>query len=200
MLLLREEVPEAKVLRNWAMAEFSNPDRWTTLAKVVPGEVLQRLRGRLPLEDHEWADLAYLIHQFRSPLLNGLLALHPHWYSATVAVGDLPSVRVIAYEPFVRAAPSRLLNDLATAAEDGDPIDGGFNVLVRRMAEAFDLATMQGMPILVAQTINDPWYLVEGYTRCAAMLLASRAGRLAADTSAPIIFGIAPQLPPWNWY
>ncbi len=198
--MLFDEIPESEVLRNWAMAEFSNPNRWTLLAKVVPAELLQRLRSRLPLEDHELTAMADLIRQFRSPLLDGLLALRPIWYRAVIAIDKLAIVRVIAYEPFARIVPSRVLNDLATAVERGDCIDGEFNTLVRHMADAFNLATMQGMPILVAKSRNDPWYLLEGYTRCTAMLLARRAGRLGDGTNVAIVIGITPQLPQWNWY
>jgi hypothetical protein len=39
-----------------------------------------------------------------------------------------------------------------------------------RSCVELDLAKMRGIPILVAQDPIDSWFMVEGYTRCTAML------------------------------
>lgn len=189
------------MLQNWALAECSNPERWQELGRVVPARIVQRVREHLPLDEQDLAFLENIIRQFRGPLLEGLLPLHPQWHTAVLEVEDLRSVRIIRHQPFLQACPSGTLNDLATAVNRGQGVgDGSFNVAVSELADAFHPSRARGRPILVTQAHNEPWHLVEGYTRCTAMLCANAAGKLPGSMEVHVILGIVPQLRYWSWY
>jgi hypothetical protein len=197
-----ENVSESFVLRNWALAECSNPERWQQLGQVVPAHLVERLRDELPVDEQEWTFLENIMRQFRSPMLDGLRSLQPQWQTAVLEVADLRSVRIIRHQPFLHACPSGTLSELATAVNLGHAVgDGSFNVAVSKMADTFHPSKTRGRPIFVAEAQNEPWYLVEGYTLCTAMLLcANAAGKLPESMAVHVILGIVPQLRYWSWY
>jgi hypothetical protein len=200
MVVLGGPVTEAALLRSWARAECAHPERWSLLGTVVPAQVTEQLCNGSDVDERNWIALEEVMRRFRAPLLDGLRVLGPQWYSATLMVEDLACVQIIASEPFASAIPSGLIGDLAIAIENGKAIgDGGFNAFVRKISGEFDLARMRGNPILAAQTPSGPWYLIEGYTRCTAMLNAFHAGRLSGGATVPVIAGLVPQLYRWPW-
>ncbi len=201
MRLLGEDVSESVMLRNWALAECSNPERWQKHGLVVPAQIPERIKQDLDLDEHDLGSLEKIIRHFRGPLLNGLLRLHPQWHTAVLEVEDLRSVRIIRHEPFLKACPSGTLSDLATAVSLGKQVgDGPFNVTVGKMAATFHPSKTRGRSIFFAEAQNEPWYLVEGYTRCTAMLLCANAGTLPESMAVHVILGIVPQLRNWSWY
>jgi len=117
-----ENVSESVVLRNWALAECSNPERWQQLGQVVPAHLVERLRDELAVDEQEWTFLENIMWQFRSPLLDGLRPLQPQWQTAVLEVEDFRSIRIIRHQPFLHACPSGTLSELATVVNLGHAI------------------------------------------------------------------------------
>jgi hypothetical protein len=201
MLRLGEQVQESEVLRSWALAEFSNPERWTDLPRLVRAEVIQQLRdGGVPTDENDWSALVAAIQSFRQPLLQGLLPLQIQWHSGELTIKDLSGLRVIAYQPFVQAASAGTVGDLVSVFDRGGEVDGGkYNANVHRISAAFDEMKIRGRPIIVAPSATDPLYLVEGYTRCSAMVHEYRVDHLSGQMRVPVFVGVTPRLFEWDW-
>ena len=112
VIVLAEEVGESGILRDWAAAECTNPERWSL---GIPEGLRQRLRDGTQVTEQGWIALENVMRQFWAPLLDGLRTLGTRWYAATMGVDDLSDIRLITCEPFISAVPSLLLNDLAIA-------------------------------------------------------------------------------------
>ena len=69
VILLGDEVAESAVLRNWALAECSSPERWSKHGLVVQQHVVQQLPDGSHVDEHEWSELENAMRRFRGPLL-----------------------------------------------------------------------------------------------------------------------------------
>lgn len=96
------------MLRNWAMAEFANVDRWTTLKSVVPVRILAKVQKSDvgSFNDSEWLAIEQIIAALRSPLLKGLLPLRLRWFDGSIDMTGLSQAKIINWPPFVNLARS----------------------------------------------------------------------------------------------
>ena len=129
-----------------------------------------------------------------------LTGLVSKWYRGTMASGQLSQLRTINFFPFVNAVPSRSFGDLVSVwiQQDREIPNTDLTQNVRRIVGGFALDRMQGRPIVVAETLDGPYFLVEGYTRCSVLLLKHYDGSLR-DVDVPVLIGLAPQLRRWSW-
>jgi hypothetical protein len=67
VIVMAEEIGESALLRDWAYAECSNPDRWSQHGLTLPQELVQRLREGLRVEEPQWLALETEMRRFRSP-------------------------------------------------------------------------------------------------------------------------------------
>jgi len=154
-------VDQRAVLRAWAIAEATSAKEGLGRA-IAADQASSELRDKLiagryaELNDVEWHWLESAIMQLRAPLLRGLLALGPDWYEGEVPVSFLDGMRFFNLPAWVRRAPSRRFADLALSREKpetNEPEVRGFGTAVER-------------PIAVGPSLEGPFCLLEGYTRC----------------------------------
>jgi hypothetical protein len=171
MLTNPKRVVERDMLRTWLIAEFGNAARWSALKDRVPAPLLKKcLADEGILTEPESVQLEAVIRIFRGPLLDGLLPIVTEWYAGGLPVGELSQLRIINFAPFVAVASCRMFERLVDHIETGRQIaDTDLAENCRRISTGFDIGRMRGRPILVGETINGPYFLVEGYTRCSLL-------------------------------
>lgn len=126
------------------------------------------------------------IAQYRAPLTTGLLTLQLEWYEGAVRVDALRTMRFFNMPEWTAKAPSRLFGDLVGVRTlDGNaPEFRGFTTSIER-------------PIAVGPSLDGPLCLVEGYTRCGAIVRDHGAG-LSTIEQVPMIVGITPRIKEWS--
>ncbi len=170
-------------MRAWAIAEATSQK--AALGKAVaegwcPPEMREKLlSGRYAaLTETEWQALERVILQSRGPLLQG--------FEGHVPVEVLRQMRFFDLPDWTAKAPSRNLGDLC-----------GERHLPGREPEFRGFFTGIERPIAVGPSLQGPFCLVEGYTRCGAILRDHRAG-LSQVERVPIIVGITPRIAEWS--
>ncbi len=182
---------QSHMLRTWAIAEVANP-RWAANLAGVPWP--PGLKAKMDvgqwdaLTEAEWGMDEQVICQLRAPLLDGLLPLQPHWYEGGLPIEAVADMRIMAFPPCVEKAPSRRLADLAEAERGAGPVG---------QAE-FARAIMVGLPIAVGRTLDGPFLLVEGYTRCCRALRDQNTG-LYDGLPMPMVVGVTERIQEWAW-
>ncbi len=180
------------MLRNWAIAEATSAQK--EMSEVVagwPAETQRKLHAgeQDALSEDEWRMLEAAIVLTRQPLLVGLLWLQPQWYQGEVPVEMLADMRIINFSPFVQKAPSRKLSDLAEARPGG----------ATDAKSEFSLDKMVGLPIAVGLSLDGPFCLVEGYTRCCTILRDYKGGTFS-HRQVPLIVGVSERIVEWSWW
>ena len=191
-----ELTTESAMLRSWASAELSHPERWKGLTSLVHPTPLRRFqRGEL-LHEYDLQALEAAIRMFRAPLLRSLLPIAREWYTCALPMRELENLKVtVGFPPFAQAAPSGLFGELASVPTTERPIPAD---AISRLRSGFDLTAMKGCPIVVAESTQGPYLLVEGYTRCCVALLKHREGEFD-EGRMPLFLGIVSGLAEWEW-
>ncbi len=83
-----------------------------------------------------------------------------HSSTACSPIEAVAGMRIMAFPPFLEKAPSRRLAELAEAERGAGPAG----------QPEFSRAAMVGAPIAVGRTLDGPFTLMEGYTRCCRAL------------------------------
>ena len=119
-------------------------------------------------------------------MLGGLLSLRPEWYEGDIPAAELADMRFFDLPDWTAKTPSRNFGDLVGMRHlpGSEPEFRGFSTRIER-------------PIAVAASLEGPFCLVEGYTRCGSSLRDHRAG-LANLDRLPIIAGITPRIAEWS--
>lgn len=188
---------------NWAVAELDSARFGDAFRRWIPTDlqtrVLANRRDDLTVDD--WAQLKTAVLNVRFPILLDLLLLGTDWYLGDLDSIELPSLRVMNYEPHVRLAPSRNLAALAKELDAGrnPPGEDEFGNNYRTIRDAFLLDRARGRPILVAEDSSGPFTMLEGYTRMTAMTSLAAAERIHIP-SVPILLGVCPRLHDWHQY
>jgi hypothetical protein len=87
--------------------------------------------------------------------------------------------------------------DFAKALDQGmsPPREDSFLPNYRQLRHAWDASKPSGRPILVAEVLTGPIYIVEGYSRLSVR--ASRAIRNQEELPVDVVIGICAGLPEW---
>jgi hypothetical protein len=186
-------VDQSGMLRTWAMAEVVNP-RWApNLVGTIPWPAA--LKAKMDaghwhaLTESEWPMVENIITQLRAPLLGGLLALRPKWYLGEIPIAAVAETRFVNFQGFLAKVPgSRRLADLAEAERGAEKAQPEFN-----------RAAMTGLPIAVGSTLDGPFTLVEGYSRCCRALRDYHAG-LYDGLPLPMVVGVTERIREWDWW
>jgi len=138
------------------------------------------------LTAQEWRLLENGIRQYRAPILNHLSTLGVEWFDGQIPVTALAVMRFFNLPQWVTKAPSRSFGDLAGRRQlpGSAPEFRGFSTMIER-------------PIAVGPSLAGPLCLLEGYTRCGALVRDDRAG-LSPLESIPIIVGVCPRITEWT--
>ncbi len=185
-------VDQSRMLRTWAMAEVVNP-RWAHNLVGVPWPL--GLKAKMDvgqwdaLTEAEWGMDEQVISQLRAPLLDGLLPLLPKWNEGELAIEAVADMRIMAFPRFLEKAASRRLADLAEAERGAGP--AGRPEFIR--------AAMVGLPIAVGRTLDGPFTLMEGYTRCCCALRDHHTG-LYDGLPMPMVVGVTERIEEWAWW
>lgn len=176
------------VLRSWGIAEATSTKESGFSAEVA--RQAPAIHGKLlraePLSEAELDALARGIEQYRAPLISGLQAVQPQWFEGVLPVQTLAEMRFFNMNEWSEKAPSRMFGDLA-----------GTRTIAGTQPEFRGFATSVERPIAVAPSLDGPFCLVEGYTRCAAIVRDHRAG-LSATGEVPMIVGVTLRITAWS--
>jgi hypothetical protein len=185
-----QRIDERSVMRAWAIAEAtSGKEKFAQfLAHEAPSSVRTKLLRREPetLTPDEWQFLEESLRLYRGPLIKHLLELGVEWCAGHMLVAALADMRFLNVPAWVAKAPSRAFGDLiGTRHLEGQaPEFRGFSTTIER-------------PIAVGPNLLGPLCLLEGYTRCGAILRDRRAG-LSDIERVPMIVGICPRVAEWT--
>ena len=176
------------VLRSWAIAEATS-DKEAGFSGAVrqqaPSLHAKLLRGDA-LSESELNAIANAIKQYRAPMLAGLLPLDPAWYEGAVSIETLSEMRIFNLPAWVARTPSRSLSEHCGAPQprsSSEPEFRGFRNPLERI-------------IAVGVTQDEPFCLLEGYTRGCAMIRDHKAG-LRVET-VPVYLGVTPRIAEWS--
>lgn len=193
-------INEREMLRTWAIAEASSVRRWKDIKNLLPKETLSKIKNKqfTKLSEDDYKALEQMITQFRSPLLGGLFRLKPDWWKGYIEIKDLESSKMMNWPPFVDLAGSNNLSDLIDEFEKGNypPNHKEFEANLNRVRRSLKIKEMMGAPIFVANNKTTPPHLIEGFTRCSAILMNFRSGKLK-NNKIPIILGLSKHLKDW---
>jgi len=185
-------VEQQSILRAWAIAE-------ATSTKEPLGQAIAQGRGPSGLAakvvaglheeitDAEWQWLERAILQTRGHLLDGLIHLRPEWYEGEVLLTFLEGIRFFNLPDWVRKTPSRQFADLVMSRRKP----------VGHAPEFHGFATAIERPIAVGPSLEGPFCLLEGYTRCGCLLRDYRAGLSSLDRL-PMVIGVASRIAEWS--
>lgn len=196
-----KETSEREMLKNWAIAEATSVRRLPYLQEVIPADILDKLSRRdFPaLKESDFDTLIKMILVSREELLKGLLQLDLKWFNASITIKELDEARMMNWPSFVELAGSRKLADLVVAFEQGKfPANHHeFRKNLERIRQGLNFGEMYGVPIFVGKNQQAFFYLVEGFTRCSAILMNLRKG-IVQQAEFPIIIGFSENIE--NWY
>jgi hypothetical protein len=187
---------------NFARAEFEIPTHGQRHTQpTISNELRDRLLRdeRSTFSERDWADLRNALLSTRSNIVRPLLEFEPVWF-----VGELPStewaaLRVMNLRIFLTLAPSRRLDELTQALDQGLFPTTWNPSLYPRLRSSFDLTKMHGIPIILATQSTGPYTLVEGTTRMCALLSKKRRDELQVE-KVPMLLGVSPHFIEWEWF
>jgi hypothetical protein len=178
------------VLRAWAIAEATSGKEGfaQAFAQHAPAAIRDKvLTGKgQTLTDEEWRLLEENIRHYRAPMLDHLSTLEVEWFDGQTPVAALASMRFFNLPKWVSQAPSRSFGDLAGSRE-----------LPGLAPEFRGFATRIERPIAVGPSLAGPLCLLEGYTRCGAIVRDHGAG-LSTLEAVPMIVGVCPRVTEWT--
>ena len=185
-------VDQRAVLRAWAIAEATSAkkplEQAVMQARGPTGLSAKILAGRhAKITETEWQWLEQSILEVRRALLHGLIRLRPDWYEGEVPIIFLEDMRFFKLSDWVRKVPSRQFADLVMSRErpaGNEPEFRGFATSIER-------------PIAAGPSLDGPFCLLEGYTRCGCLLRDYRAGFSSLDRL-PMMIGVTPRIAEWS--
>lgn len=199
-MIVAEPVPEEEILLAVAQSEMFSR-RWARgLARHLPEAVAERVRysPRSEWSEGDRKSIVDAVLAFPPPSLDPLLRLGVSWSAASLAVSELPELRVVSTSEFLGLAPDGRLSTLVASIEKGrDTPDAEFSGGFRRMKNSFSPAKMHGHPCLVAKVGEGPYTVVEGLTRLAVLLSRSSSGNPVPDPL-EVYLGLTERLGEWG--
>ncbi len=199
MITKLKKITTEEMIRNWAIAEASNSQRHVALQNM-PKRIEKLLATQQfdKLTPKQWELLEKRIKEFRSYFFDGLLKLNVTWYKGHLKSQDISHLEILKWPDFLAIAQSRKFLDLVIALENGQhpPENEAFITNLERISSDFSIARMSGAPILVASSKKPPYYLIEGFTRCSAILMNHRKG-IFTEQYIPVIIGVTDELDQW---
>ena len=163
-------------------------------------EMKVRQGQRTTLTDDDWTGLERALDGFRGRYATPFLGFGMEWWSASLPVAALPALQIANHPPLVSVARSRRLEDYVKRLDAGEGTPGDTaGERYRSVRPIFDLKRVRGLPILVAETSEGPYTIVEGLTRLSCQTSLFLKGTPAQEV-VPILLGISPRVKNWKWY
>jgi hypothetical protein len=151
----------------------------------LAAKILAGLHAEITAAEWYWLEQTTL--QTREPLLHGLIRLRPDWYDGEVPITFLEGMRFFNLAEWVRKIPSRQFADLAMSRQKP----------VGHEPEFHGFATAIERPIAAGPSLEGPFCLLEGYTRCGCLLRDYRAGLSSLDRL-PMVIGVTSRIAEWS--
>ena len=190
---------ERDLFWHWAKAEFTSSRFSAYYGNLTPRvQAFLRSGQKENLTASDWDNLQSVTFGVRSPLLVGLRRLGTNWFTGSLRFDELPNVLIMTLPDFSAAAPSRRLDEFVAALDRGE-IAAGQKELIRsyeRIRDTFSLQQLSGSPILVAESRDGPYVLLEGYSRMSAMTALHLRGDLTNGTI-DVLLGVCNKLHEW---
>lgn len=185
------------VLVTFAEAEVSS-SRWgPRYDLVLAADTVTRLRT-LPADRWSPSDRNEAIRglrSYRGGFIDPLLSLGGTWFEVMIGLRDLPDLQVT--DAFQGWGPDLRLTTIVGIIQQGGKGEDDFTRNVQDVADHFDSARIRGRPVLVGSSRSEPFTVVEGTTRLAAILLRSVTGN-HVPVEIPAYIGIVPRLREWG--
>jgi len=190
---------EGDMLWQWARAEaesarfrakYGFPER---IAKILKDE------RRADLGKGEREQIEKSVRAVRLPILEGLMRKGVEWYEGVLDFEELSTLRVMNWPALVHLSPSRTLRELAETLDRGVPAprDQDFAASYRNLRPIFRLADLRGMPIVVAESVDGPYTIMEGYCRLSA-LMSKYLAKEVERGEITVMLGVSPRLRAWR--
>lgn len=201
MIIDLRKISEDEMLRNWALAEVVSIRRQKYLHGILPERLVQKILDRQSeFTEDEYKYLTEMIRSTRAELLNGLSGLNVEWYEGRLPVDELKDLEMMNWPPFVNLAGSKRFLDLVNAFREGKMPQNHheFAENLERIRKELKIEDMKGKPIVLSQSTEPPYILVEGFTRLSAMLLNMLDGK-SYEVGIPVILGVSKRLSEWQY-
>lgn len=184
-----QKIQWEEVVRNWAIAEAVSKRRLPYIREKLIPSLVQKLENEEVdnLSEEEWSELETMVLDERKELLNGLKELNLIWYKGALPFGEIEQLFMMKWKPFIDQAGSQKFSDLVDTFREGKMPDkhfefGGYQTVIKG---SFDINRMKGAPIVLSESEQPPYYLVEGFTRLSALLLSD-----SKPDHVPVILGV----------
>lgn len=183
-----ETITQRDMLMSWALAEIDSklPNSLGSMFAGNPRAVAKTIAGALS-DEQEAAVLGALLYA-RSGVLGYIIKRPLTWYRGTVRLADLADLKTMGY--LAEAAPTRKMGELVRK-----PVKPA----IRELAN-FQMRDMRGSLIAVSDRLDGAFCLVEGKSRCKAMITLVDRGAVHEDTETDLILGVHEDVVKWsNW-
>lgn len=202
-----EPASERDLYWEWVRAEVDVPPGGPRYAdRLVHGLDERRLallaQGKPEqLTGSDWGEVRAAYRRLRGDFLDPLLGSGTAWSYGSLPIRELGDVKIPNLtKSLLPIAPSRRLEELVRALEDGKETPGLPNHLVyRHLRPRFELERMRGTPVLIAAQTAGPYVLAEGLTRT-CVLLSRRLRGERTPASLRVLVGVTPRAPEWRWW
>jgi hypothetical protein len=197
------KVSKRDMIWHWARAEIRSERFSAIYASLnLPLRELVEANKRKKLTAADWRTLTATVSSGRSPLLKGILRLGTTWYAATLDLRELPQLRLLNLPSFLQFSPTRTLVELVEGLDSQriSTVDSEFQKFIsayRKLRMDFSMEKMEGYPVLIADRIEGPYIILEGYTRL-SVLASKYFKRELTSTNITVLLGVCSKLV--NWY
>lgn len=165
-----------------------------------PG-LFERVRAgeRGTLTPQDWERLRATVVGTRPEYLRPLETLELEWLQGWVRPGELPELKVPRLNIFLPSAPSRRLAEFVETLEEGGQPGNGFASHYERLKGSFDPQKVRGAPVLLCESDQGPFTIVEGMTRLSVLCCRSSLGR-PVPPRVQVLVGRGPRVVEWPFY
>jgi hypothetical protein len=202
MIRFTRNVKPRDVFCQFAAAEVDSPRYGQPFESIVGQVKATRLRTT-PLELWTDADCdagVAGVTAIRGHYVRSIFALEPEWRIGSIPIQELADIRLIQLPAFASIAPRRTLFEFVRALDSGRDTQGdSFGSSYRQFRPKFDVASMRGLPILLAKSDVGPYTEVEGLTRLCCLLSMHLNGETVPD-AVDVVLGISRRVESWPWY
>jgi hypothetical protein len=198
---LTKRIGEREVVWNFVRAEIESKVFGPSYASKLSASLELKVRQsqKKELTEEEWVTMERILGEIRPAYVPPLMKLNPEWWSGSIPIDLLPSLRIANYEPLRHLASNRLLVDYVRGLDGGGETPGDTAAFrYRRMRDVFDPKKVRGLPILAAEHAEGPFTIVEGLTRLSCLTSMLQQSK-ATQSEVAVVLGITPKLPEWRW-
>lgn len=205
--LIKDLIPVSEhfVIWQWALGEARNP-KWArrnvSLDPKLQVKIMEikpdSFEGQFSDEERKVVISAFLTDKDRLAIA-GIQAMKCIWYQGELPVETILESYMVSWPLSEQLASDGKFRQYAMAYSEGrfPPEAEDVRENIQRLDDSFDPGKMLGAPILLSQTGNPPFCVVDGLTRL--IVLNSRMAQGEYPSPAfPVIVGVSPDIGKWE--